>query len=215
MKKLYALTIFFAFALANSQTYSFDTVTKYVLNNAKKKGIKESVNYFNSDDFNYFLKVTRVPDYLSATLFDSKTDLAHHFTVKESKSNGNIFFAFEYDYSYKLTTKHLINQKQYITFGEISETSPKQVSMQVFSSKKAKKPFARHLLTLLPAPKNMLPMFAMSRSYNYVLMNEVKLPGNYMVVRDDITEDKISCEFILEDYKDVELQITLPKTLKF
>ena len=55
----------------------------------------------------------------------------------------------------------------------------------------------------------------MSRSYNYVLMNEVKLPGNYMVVRDDITEDKISCEFILEDYKDVELQITLPKTLKF
>ena len=215
MKKLYALTIFFAFALANSQTYSFDTVTKYVLNNAKKKGIKESVNYFNSDDFNYFLKVTRVPDYLSATLFDSKTDLAHHFTVKESKSNGNIFFAFEYDYSYKLNAKHLINQKQYITFGEISETSPKQVSMQVFSSKKAKKPFARHLLTLLPAPKNMLPMFAMSRSYNYVLMNEVKLPGNYMVVRDDITEDKISCEFILEDYKDVQLQITLPKTLKF
>ena len=138
MKKLYALTIFFAFTLANSQTYSFDTVTKYVLNNAKKKGIKESVNYFNSDDFNYFLKVTRVPDYLSATLFDSKTDLAHHFTVKESKSNGNIFFAFEYDYSYKLNAKHLINQKQYITFGEISESSPKQVSMQIFSSKKEK-----------------------------------------------------------------------------
>ena len=69
---------------------------RYVGSYMKKKGIKESVNYFNSDDFNYFLKFTRVPDYLSATLFDSKTDLAHHFTVKESKSNGNIFFAFEY-----------------------------------------------------------------------------------------------------------------------
>ena len=215
MKKLYALTIFFAFALANSQTYSFDTVTKYVLNNAKKKGIKESVNYFNSDDFNYFLKVTRVPDYLSATLFDSKTGLAHHFTVKESKSNGNIFFAFEYDYSYKLNAKHLINQKQYITFGEISESSPKQVSMQIFSSKKAKKPIAKHVLTLQPASKNMFPMFALSRSAKYMLTTDADLPGNYMVVRDDITEKKVSCEFVLEDHNDVKLKITLPKTLKF
>ena len=85
MKKLNLVAFSFVFVLSSAQTYSFDTVTKYVLNNAKKKGIKESVNYFNSDDFNYFLKVTRVPDYLSATLFDSKTDLAHHFTVKESK----------------------------------------------------------------------------------------------------------------------------------
>ena len=215
MRKFYFLAFTFAFVLSSAQTYSFDTVTKYVLNTPKKKGVKESVNYFNSDDFNYFLKVTRSPEFLSATLFDTKTDLAHRFTVTESKSQGHVFFAFEYDYSYKQNTKHIVSQKQYYTFGEISETSPQQVSMQVFSSEKAKKPVARHLLTLLPAPKNMLPMFAMSRSYNYVLMNEVKLPGNYMVVRDDITEDKISCEFILEDYKDVQLQITLPKTLKF
>jgi len=215
MRKFYFLAFIFAFVLSSAQTYSFDTVTKYVLNNAKKKGIKESVNYFNSDDFNYFLKVTRVPDYLSATLFDSKTDLAHHFTVKESKSNGNIFFAFEYDYSYKLNTKHLINQKKYITFGEISESYPKQVSMQIFSSKKAKKPIAKHILTLQPASKNMFPMFALSRSVNYMLPSDADLPGNYMVVRDDITEKKVSCEFVLEDHNDVKLKITLPKTLNF
>lgn len=215
MKKIYAFTIFFSFALANSQTYSFDTVTKYVLNTAKKKGIKESVNYFNSDNFNYFLKVIRVPEYLSATLFDSKTDLAHRFTVKESKSKENIFFAFEYDYSYRLNTKHLIIQNQYITFGEISETSPKQVSMQIFSSKKAKKPVAKHILTLQPTSKNMFPMFALSRSVHYTLTNITNLPGNYMVVRDDITERKVSCEFLLEDHNDVELKLTLPKSLKF
>ncbi len=215
MKKLNLVAFSFVFVLSSAQTYSFDTVTKYVLNNAKKKGIKESVNYFNSDDFNYFLKVTRVPEYLSATLFDSKTDLAHRFKVKESKSNGNIFFAFEYDYSYKLNTKYLIHQNQYVTFGEISETTPKRVSMQVFNSKKAKKPVANHILTLQPASKNMFPMFALSRSYNYTMLNDANLPGNYMVLRDDITEKKISCEFVLEDHNNVELKLTLPKSLEF
>ena len=143
MRKLISVTFILVFVLISSQTYSFDTVTKYVLNTPKKKGVKESVNYFNSEDFNYFLKVTRSPEFLSATLFDTKTDLAHRFTIKESKSQGHVFFAFEYDYSYKQNTKHIVNQKQYITFGEISETSPKQVSMQVFSSEKAKKPFEK------------------------------------------------------------------------
>ena len=215
MRKFYFLAFTFAFVLSSAQTYSFDTVTKYVLNNAKKKGIKESVNYFNSDDFNYFLKVTRSPEFLSATLFDTKTDLAHRFTVTESKSQGHVFFAFEYDYSYKQNTKHIVSQKQYITFGEISESSPKQVSMQIFSSKKAKKPIAKHVPTLQPASKNMFPMFALSRSANYMLTTDADLPGNYMVVRDDITEKKVSCEFVLEDHNDVKLKITLPKTLKF
>ena len=215
MRKLISVTFILVFVLISSQTYSFDTVTKYVLNTPKKKGVKESVNYFNSEDFNYFLKVTRSPEFLSATLFDTKTDLAHRFTIKESKSQGHVFFAFEYDYSYKQNTKHIVNQKQYITFGEISESYPKQVSMQIFSSKKAKKPIAKHVLTLQPASKNMFPMFALSRSANYMLTTDADLPGNYMVVRDDITEKKVSCEFVLEDHNDVKLKITLPKTLKF
>ena len=60
MGKLYL----FIFLSLNSQlysqkSYSFDFLTKYKskITDSKKSGVWDNVNYFNSDDFNYYLRL--------------------------------------------------------------------------------------------------------------------------------------------------------------
>lgn len=214
MKKLSVFTVFFISLLTYSQTYSFDFLTKYALENADQKYNTESINYFNSDDFSYFLKVTKVPDQFTATLYDTTANMAHRFTVKESRAKGEVFFSFDYEYSYPLKSSRFNDQNYHITFGEISESSPKKVSMKVFRTKNAKKPLSEHLLTLQPANKNLFPIYRVSRTSLFGFMSGVNFPGEYIVVKDSTSEGKVSCEFILKEHKNVELTVTLPQKLK-
>ncbi|MBU4538010.1 MAG: hypothetical protein L6264_13375 [Weeksellaceae bacterium] len=118
MKKIFILTLFFLFISGNSQTYSFDFLTKYVSGEKAKQ--HETVMYFNTDDFSYYLKILRTPYDFTAYLFDENLMKIHQFNIIEQKNNSDITFVFQYKSSGKLTS----NQKQYknyqFVFNEIS-----------------------------------------------------------------------------------------------
>lgn len=211
MKKSLFLTFLFFCLYVNAQSYSFDFLTKYKLKLNDPKREMESVNYFNSDDFSYYLRLMKAPDTFLAILRDSERMLAHRFTVVETKVKGEIIFSFTYDYSFKLNGRAKGIEPR-INFNEISE-SPKQVVMKTYTSKKAKKPVSEHLLTLAPANKNLFPMYNISRSKETDY--HVEYPGNFIVTRGEITEGKARCEFVLDEYKNVELVLSLPEKLKF
>lgn len=213
MKKLYIFTVFFLFILGNSQTYSFDFLTNYTFENTDKKYSNESVNYFNSDDFSYYLKIVKLPERFTGTLYDTNTNKAHCFTITESKVKGEIIFTFQYDYSYDLKPNRATKNFR-VEFTTLPETSPQEVTMKFYSSKKAKKSNSESTLILKPANKNLFPMYRLSRTALSDSMTDDSVSGNYSVERELIKEGKATCEFVLKEYKNVELDLVVPTPLK-
>ena len=213
MKKFYLFTILFFSNFLSSQTYNFDFLTKYSVQNTHKTAIHTAVNYFNSDDFSYYLVVKRNNTKLEGTLIDRERNKAHRFEVKESKVKGEVLFQFVYEYSYHLKTFNYTNYR--FEFGEISNTSPKQVNLKIYNRKRAKKPIYEHQLTLKEANKNLFPLYRISMMHPFESSINLNFEGNYIVSKSNTKNGKINCEFKLEEYKNVELQINLPKKLQY
>ena len=213
MKKSILIACLLCTVYGAAQTYAFDFVTKYALN-AKNDKRQESVVYFNSDDFSYNLRLQKSPGHFRAILTDEDEKTAHRFDVAESRIKGEIVFSFTYTDSFKLNGTVKIYSRN--EFSEIPG-NPKQVLMKVYHLKRAKKPSHEHLLTLQPANKNLFAMYSISRSHApFSLMNKsVDYPGNYIVVRDEITESKVKCELVLEEHRNVDLVLNLPEKLNF
>lgn len=213
MKKLYIFTVFFLFILGNSQTYSFDFITNYTLESADKKFSKESVNYFNSDDFSYSLSISKTEDHFTGTIYDSNANKAHCFNITESKEKCEVIFSFKYDYTYDFK-RHNTIKTSHIQLTTLPETSPSKVVMKIYSTKKAKKPRSESILSLKTANKNLFPMYLLSRKGISGFLSNNSLSGNYIVTSEIIKEGKATCEFVLKEYKNVKLDLVVPTPLK-
>lgn len=213
MKKISTLFLLLLFSLGFAQTYEFDFLTKYTTENSKNKFISDLVSYHNSDDFSYYLKLRKNDSDFSATLYDHQRNLAHNFSVLESKVGGEIQFQFLYINSSKLAKAN--DDKNYIyEFSEISANNPKIISLKIYSSKKAKNPLYESTIKLEKANKNLIPVFRSKWSHVYRKSNPFSELGNYIVSESLEKYKNFTCEIKLKEYKTVDLKITLPKELK-
>ena len=213
MRKISILSLLVLFSLSFGQTYQFDFLTKYASTNSKNKTTKETVTYNNSDDFSYYLKLRKTEDDLNATLYDYKKSLAHNFSVQETKVNGAIRFEFNYLNTAKLQTSTSPKNYRY-EFAEISANTPKVVSLKVYQSKRAKNPAAVQILTLEKFNKNLIPLYHSEFTHLYDKNDNVSNLGNYIVSKAVEKYKNFTCEVVLKEHKNVDLQITLPNKLK-
>lgn len=214
MRKIYILFLLLPFSLGFSQTYQFDFVTNYTSTSSKNKLAYDNVNYFNSDDFSYSLKIINHENELQGILGDRTSNLAHHFKVLKSKLNNEIQFQFFYEYS---TNLNAINyDKDYrFEFVEKPNIPGKEVVLKMYRTKKSKRPFLTQTLSLVTANKNLFPIYRLSVLHHFWSYNELIYPENYMVSKAIDKTGNQTCEINLKEYKNVDLQITLPKELKF
>ncbi len=210
MKKLAVFVFLNVTTFLSAQSYGFDFLAKYSFQNNLMQ-TEDSVWYFNSDDFSYYLKLIKLEDGMTSTLFDIRNDLAHRFKVIESNNKDDIQFSFIYEYSYSI--KKRPKSKERAEFTDVS-ASPKQVLMKIYR-KKTKKPACEHLLKLVPANKNLFPMYAISHSDSLQPAESLHYSGNFIVTKDQISEGKTSCALILSEHKNVDLTIKLPTPLVY
>ena len=212
MTKISFLFSFLFFSLSFSQTYQFDFLTKYSSTSSKTKNIGESVTYNNSDDFSYYLRLNKTKEDFTASLYDHKRNLEHYFSVIETKVNGEIRFQFTYINSAKLLTSTLMKNYRY-EFSEISATDPKVVSLKIYLSKRAKKPINEKEFTLQKANKNLIPLYRSEFLREYSDDGELQKVGNYIVSKAIEKYKTVTCEVVLKEYKNVDLQLVVPAKL--
>lgn len=212
MTKISFLFSFLFFSLSFSQTYQFDFLTKYSSTIVKTKSIGESVTYNNSDDFSYYLRLNKIKEDFTASLYDHKRNLEHYFSVIETKINGEIRFQFTYINSAKLLTSNLMKNYRY-EFSEISATDPKVVSLKIYISKRAKKPINEKEFTLQKANKNLIPLYRSEWLCEYSDDGELQKVGNYIVSKAIEKYKTVTCEVVLKEYKNVDLQLVVPTKL--
>lgn len=194
------------------QTYDFDFLTKYKTHNSKNNYNFDSVNYFNTEDFSYYLKLSKDEKFLNAFLFDEERKLVHYFKVTESNIKNEIQFEFLYEYSYPNVAEHHF-ENYHFEFSAISESSPKVTTLKVFKSKKARKPEFEQTLTLQPANTNLFEIYRKSILSYLHTADKINFPGNYIVKKVVEKHRDYTCEIELVEYKNVELQIVLPEKL--
>lgn len=209
-KNLYLLLLLFS-SFCFSQTYHFDTLTKYNSKNSLTQNTTAFVNYFNTEDFSYTLSLAKSDHRFVALLFDRTSNLTHYFTVLETKEKGETKFQFKYDYSFKnFITKNLKNY--YYEFSEPSGFSPKEVTLKIFKNQKSKKPIVEQKLTLQDSDQNLFPIYQNVLLTQYP--SEQHFPGNFMVSKALETCKKCACEIDLLENKKISLEIKLPENLK-
>ena len=213
MTKLSFLFSFLFFSLSFSQIYDFDFLTKYASTNVKTKNIRESVNYNNSDDFSYYLRLNKTKEDFTAHLYDHQRNLEHYFSVKETKVNGEIRFQFTYINSARLLTSSSLKNYRY-EFSEISADNPKVLKLKIYSSKRAKKPINEKEFTLEKANKNLIPLYRSEYLHENAHDGEFQKLGNYIISKAVEKYKTVTCEVVLKDYKNVDLQIVIPEKLK-
>lgn len=212
MIKFYYIFFIAVSAFANSQSYNFDFLTKYNTHNSKNGADFDTVSYFNSDDFSYYLKLSKSEKKFSAFLTDEKKKLVHCFKVLESNVKGEVQFQFSYEYSRNYIPENS-SENYHFQFSPVSETAPKEVILKVFKSKKSKKPIFEQNLTLLPANKNLFAMYKKSILRYLHTSEENSFQGNYMVKKVVEKHKDFTCEINLEEYKNIDLELKLPEKL--
>ncbi len=210
MRKFYVLFLLSTAGFGFAQTYQFDFLTKYRITGSDI--ISEKVSYQNTDDFSYFLNLFKDVNDFTAVLYDRKSKIIHFFSVVESKEGQEIQFQFTYDYSKNTYYSEPTNSR--VEISEISE-SPKIISLKTYTSRRAKKPVSECIMSLRKANKNLIQLY---RS-DAVLWNSgtegISEIGNYIVAVSREKYRNTSFSTILQEYKNVNFQITLPKELKF
>ena len=213
MTKISFLFSLLFFSLSFGQTYDFDFLTKYSSTNSKTKNIRESVTYNNSDDFSYYLRLNKTKEDFTASLYDHDRNLEHYFSVIETKLNGEIRFQFTYINSARLLTSNSLKNYRY-EFSEISANNPKVVSLKIYPSKRAKKPINEKEFTLEKANKNLIPLYRSEYLHENAHDGEFQKLGNYIISKAVEKYKTVTCEVVLKDYKNVDLQIVIPEKLK-
>ena len=209
MTKIYVLFLLLLFSRSFSQTYEFDFLTKYSMENFENKSTYDLVSYHNSDDFSYVLSLNKRDSDFTASIYDSQRNLAHAFDVIESKVSGEIQFQFNYITSSKMGKIEAPKNYRY-EFSEISPNKPKIIALKVYPSKRSNNPIAECTLTLTNANKNFMPLFGsevchISRNDNNPILNA----GNYIVSKTVAKNKNYHYETKLTEYKNVSFKIVV------
>lgn len=210
MKKNLYLFFLLISSFGFSQTYQFDVLTKYNSKSSTDKYTKDFVNYFNTSDYSYNLSLSKSKSRFVALLFDKRRNLIHYFKVIESKDRGEINFQFAYEYSLKKSFSTMVKDYHY-AFSEPSDSSPKEVTLKIFKSKKSKKPIHEQILTLQNSEQNLFPIYQSGLLAHFP--SKQVLPGNYTIIKAVETCSKCSCEVTLAENKKISLEIKLPDNL--
>ncbi|WP_332029020.1 hypothetical protein [Kaistella sp.] len=210
MRKFYFLAFIFAFVLSSAQTYSFDVLTKYNSLGKNNKIHNENVVYFNSDNFNYYLRLLRGQEYFYAYLFDNELNKVHEFNVIEKINGKEIVFSFEYVNSKKLI-RNPISQKNFSY--EWSESSNDVKILKIYKTRKAKKPNQEYQFSFKKSNKNLFPIFRISVMHPLEDNNMINIADNLIVekARSICNNPPCSCDFRLADYKNVSLELVIPQ----
>lgn len=207
IKKIITFLCFLIFCCGFSgQTYQFDFLTKYHVKNFENKYEGDMVNYFNSDDESYFLKITGNGQALTATLFDKKNSKIHFFYVHQEKKGNEVFFSFKHTST--IRNFHLDDEfkREIFSFSEID--SGKTI-LTIYKSKKSANPHQTYKLSLKKANKNLFPLSRMSLMHPYNFAENLTVQGNFIVDKAEYESGKMKCEFSLSEYKNVELELTV------
>lgn len=210
MKKIYAFTFLLLFAIGNSQTYSFDFLTKYIAVGKNEKVQNEVVNYFNTDNFNYYLRLLRGSENFYAYLTDEEQNKVHEFEVTEIKNGKGIIFSFKYIKTNSLH-KHPISQNHYRY--EWSNKSNTGATLKIFKTRKAKKPSEEYQFSFKKANKNLFPVFRIAIMHPFENEKNINIDENLIVEKAKYTCNypPCSCDFRLAEYKNVSLELTVPQ----
>lgn len=214
MIKIVFLSFLFFSGITFSQTYNFNFVTKYSSKNLKTNQKYEIINYFNSGNFGYNLRLFKVENDFYAYLVDFKTKTLHKFSVKENKENNEIIFNFFYVSSI-YTGYDVTNYRNYRF--EFSKQEDKKFLLKIFRSKKAKRPEEEIVLNLKNANTNLFPIFRIAALHPFEAVNDFNIEGNFVVEKAIYNNKKqnIYCEIRLEEYRNINLEIMLPKKLEY
>ena len=207
--KFYLLFLLFS-SFCLSQTYHFDVLTKYNSKSSSNKMSTDFVNYFNTADYSYRLSLAKSDSRFVALLFDRSKNLIHHFKITESKDRGEIKFQFTYEYSLKKSFSTMLKDYHY-AFSEPSESSPNEVTLKIFKSKKSKKPILEQILTLQNSEQNLFPIYQSALLAHFP--SKQVLPGSYTVIKAVEICNECSCEITLAENKKISLEIKLPEIL--
>lgn len=215
MKRNFSLLALLFLFLVNAQTYSFDFLTKYVskYNAPEKSSTKEKLTYFNTDDFSYHLQVWKNENNLYGNLYDYSRKQIHKFDITEEKRDGEIYYSFQYTGTRKLINPHGNLEKKHLEFVENGADS---VTVKIFKNSRAKNPEREYALKLKKANKNLFPIARIVFMHPYEDLSALNLNRNVMVDKatDICIEKNCNCEVSLSEYRNVELDLELPKTLK-
>ena len=189
MKSVF-IVFFFFFFFCNAQKFSFDYVLKYEKENIRTKKKSESVNYFNTHDYNYRLRLLRVDDKLVAELYDIKKNNTHNFDVIEQTKDNEIFFSFNYISTTKSYHLSLIDKSYFeFTNGDFGE-----VDLTIFKNRNKKKVECSYHLEMSNSEKNLFPAFRATQIHPYNNTQNLVYPENIVVERATFMHRENTCE---------------------
>lgn len=216
MKKITFLLLILWISSFNAQNYSFDFLTKYISTSSDPKitDSRDLVTYFNTDDFSYYLTLRKTSTGFYGYLTDENRKTMHKFDVTEEQKDGEIEFSFNYTGTRKLSG-HPVNLKKVRI--QYEEMAPDSVKLKIFKNESATKPEREYLLKLKKANKNLFPIARIVMMHPYEAAAAVDFGRNIVVEKasDICIEKRCNCDITLAEYKNVELDLQLPKELKF
>ncbi|WP_304344746.1 hypothetical protein [Chryseobacterium koreense] len=138
----------------------------------------------------------------------------HKFDVIEGQKDGEIEFSFNYTGTRKLWG-HPVNLKKVRIHYE--EMAPDSVKLKFFKNESTAKPEREYNLKLKKANKNLFPIARILMMHPYEAATAVDFGRNIIVEKaSNICIEKLcNCDITLAEYKNVELDLQLPKELKF
>ena len=215
MRNIYLILIILLSIGVGGQKYSFDFLTKYESKStdSNRPGSHDVVNYFNSDDFNYYLRLFKNKSGFYAYLYDYSKMKWHKFDVKEDYKNGELQFTFDYAGTKQLTwSKSSFKNYRF----EFSNVSDKSANLKIYKNQKSTKPLREYTFHLKKANKNLFPMIRIAMMHPYENIEALDITKNVIVEKatDICIEKECNCEMTLTAYKNVELDLEVPSTTK-
>lgn len=140
----YSLIIFFIIITQNaiSQTYTFNQFSKYKIE-GKRKYIRLSEAYSNSEDKSYYMRISKNGDgKIAAKIIDMKKNEIHYFNISESQKST---FIFHHETTIAYDEKSKINLDNYELLNNSIETQESKYILRFYHNKKKKKSYDHQL----------------------------------------------------------------------
>ena len=197
---------------SSSQYYKFDSVTRY--SGKWRQQELEILTYTNSENDNYYLRLSYYTNGWEAILYDLKNRKQHYFKVSEVKVKDGFSTIFKYyDTAVLHMTGHDIFSNYIFDFTTIEKKDNlKKVKLSVYKNSKRKKLIANYDLELRENSTNLFPAFRVSCMHPYEFTSRLTLNENYIVVSSaaQFNVDGHVVQNRLIDYKEVDLILQIP-----
>jgi len=207
MKKIIFALIFISSICMNAQVYEFDAMTHY--STKFRLNVSSSINYTNSKNNTYNLRILKYNDSLEGRLYDTKNSKVHYFKVEEITSNEEVVSKFIYKESYDLHTLQKSYSKYVFDYETIEENADfKKVKLNVYKNSKRKKSVAHFDFKLKKIDTNQFYTFRLAFIHHFEFIPKFDIDGSYIVeYAKAVTYDSQIIEHQLLEYKKINLTL--------